>query len=86
LVLVYTTLLEFYVAAFETLTAGDFKFVTGVMVKKQRMPELVSEFLEHVNQLQAHIGNATLRVVQELEGLIKDVRSTFVLIRLVNCH
>ncbi|KAI1862941.1 hypothetical protein JX265_008987 [Neoarthrinium moseri] len=74
LVLVYTNLLDFYVAAFETLTASDFKFVKGVIVENQRMPGLVSEFLDHVKQLKSHIGNATLRVVQELKDLIKDTR------------
>ncbi|KAI1846709.1 hypothetical protein JX266_007282 [Neoarthrinium moseri] len=74
LVLVYTNLLDFYVAAFETLTASDFKFVKGVIVENQGMPGLVSEFLDHVKQLKSHIGNATLRVVQEFKDLIKDTR------------
>ncbi|OAP59319.1 hypothetical protein AYL99_06617 [Fonsecaea erecta] len=72
LVPVYKDLLSFYIAALEILTSKAFILALVCGQLNQRLPTIISEFLQHAALLRDRIGNATLELVTDIKKLLQD--------------
>ncbi|KAI4268987.1 MAG: hypothetical protein LQ337_007536 [Flavoplaca oasis] len=72
LVPVYKDLLNFYIAAQKILTNKAFVFALVCEQLRQRLPTIVSDFLEHAASLKSRIANATLELVADIKNILQD--------------
>jgi hypothetical protein len=75
LVPVYKDLLKFYIAAMDILTSKVFVFALVCNELSQRLPTIVSGFLEHAALLRSRIANATLELVTDIKKMLQDNKS-----------
>ena len=60
----YQDLLKFYIATMDILSELT-----------QRLPTIVSGFLEHASLLRCRIANATLELVKDIQNMLQDNKS-----------
>lgn len=63
----YKDLLEFYIAALDILTSKALVFALIRNQLSQRLPTIVSGFLEHAALLRSRIDSATLELVTDIK-------------------
>ena len=71
----YKDLLKFYIAAMEILTSKVFVLAIVCSQPSQRLPTIVSGFLEHAALLRCRIANATLELVTDIKKMLQDNKS-----------
>ncbi|KAL8901698.1 MAG: hypothetical protein Q9207_005067 [Kuettlingeria erythrocarpa] len=72
LVPVYKDLLDFYIAAHDILTSKAFVLALVCDQLRQRLPKIVSGFLEHAALLKSSIANATVELLTEIKKILQD--------------
>lgn len=79
LVLIYQNILEFYFVANKILAKQGVRLVMGLIVHKDRLPEIIEDFLRHADLLQRSIQKATLEINLEIKSMLYDRESGFLL-------
>ena len=78
LVSVYQKILEFYIVAFEILARKGAKLVMKIIVEKDRLPQIVQDFLKHAETLRKFVQKATWEIVEDIKSMLYDRESKIV--------
>ena len=73
----YQKLLEFYVVSFEILTRKGVKLVMKIILENDRLPNIVSDFLKHADNLRKIVQKATWEIVEDIRTMLYDHQSMF---------
>ncbi|KIW89922.1 uncharacterized protein Z519_09352 [Cladophialophora bantiana CBS 173.52] len=76
LVPVYKDLLNFYIAALDKLTSKAFVLALVCDQLSQRLPTIVSDFVDHAALLLDRVGNATLELVTDIKKPLQDNKTS----------
>jgi hypothetical protein len=74
---VYQKILEFYKVAHEILTKRGVKLVMTMILETDRLPNIVQEFLRHVDTLRKLVEKATWEIVEDIKAMLYDSESKF---------
>ena len=72
---VYQKILEFYKVAFDILTKKGARLILKLVVEKNRLPEIVEDFLQYVDNLRKLVEKATFEIVRDIENMLYDYES-----------
>ncbi|GIZ44608.1 hypothetical protein CKM354_000780200 [Cercospora kikuchii] len=70
LVLVYVKVLEFYNVALNVLTRKGAGLLLKLLQEKERLPEIVQDFLKHADALGRLVTNATLEIAADIRDIL----------------
>ena len=71
----YQKILDFYIAAYEILDRKGAKMVIKMVVEKDRLPEIVQDFLRHADILRKTVQKATWEIVEDIKSMLYDRES-----------
>jgi hypothetical protein len=74
---VYQKILEFYKVAHEILTKRGVKLVMTMILETDRLPNIVQDFLRHVDTLRKLVEKATWEIVEDIKAMLYDSESKF---------
>lgn len=72
---VYQKILQFYVVAFGIIARKGAKLVMKIIVEKDRLPQIVEEFLRHADTLRKFVQKATWEIVEDIKSMLYDRES-----------
>jgi len=72
---VYQKILDFYIAAYEILDRKGAKMVIKMVVEKDRLPEIVQDFLRQADILRKTVQKATWEIVEDIKSMLYDRES-----------
>ncbi|WPB02450.1 uncharacterized protein RHO25_007085 [Cercospora beticola] len=70
LVLVYVKILEFYNVALDVLAKKGTGLLLKLLQEKERLPEIVQDFLKHADALGRLVTNATLEITADIRDIL----------------
>lgn len=65
-------------AAFEILARKGAKLVMKIIVEKDRLPQIVQDFLRHADTLRKFVQKATWEIVEDIKSMLYDRESKVV--------
>ena len=76
LVAVYKNIVQFHAVAYDILTRRGMKLLIKMVMDKDRLPDIVVEFLAHASTLQKLIQKATAEIALDIKNMLCEERST----------
>ena len=80
LVSVYQKLVDFYIVALEILARKGTKLVMKMVLGKDRLPEIVQDFLKRAETLQKFVQKATWEIVADIKSMLYDRESKVLIV------
>lgn len=80
---VYKTIVQFHATAYDILTKKGMKLLIKMILEKDRLPEIVEEFLAHAEVLQRLVQKAIAEILLDIEEMLCDSKSMVVYLMLL---
>lgn len=71
----YKNIVQFHAVAYDILTRKGMRLLIKMVLEKDRLPDIVVEFLAHAGTLQKLIQKATLEIALDIKNMLCEERS-----------